>query len=345
MLDDLKKQKMRFGVYGTKHAHATAKILTLKNHANVEIAGVFEPDPIQSALVQKTDKNYQGLYFYDSAQEMLNDPTIIAIASEGLNKESLNFTEAIIQAGKHCWYDKPAGDDGQQFIRIMDLAKEKNLLIQMGYMFRYHEGFIKIADWVRSGFLGDIFSVRAHMSTHIPICRNEEDTNYNNQDTIAFHKGGIFYDLGGHMLDQICWILGRPDKITSFLRNDHSTIPQMVDNTLCILEYNKALAFIDIAAMEIRPMARRFEVYGSKGSAILVEPFEPSNVIRLCLAEAASGFNSGVNLVELSHQTRSHLYNEGLETFIRTINGEQIAFRPQHHELLVQETLLRCIST
>ena len=39
--------------------------------------------------------------------------------------------------------------------------------------------------------------------------------------------------------------------------------------------------------METQPMARRFEVYGTAGSAILVEPFEPGSLIRLCLADAS----------------------------------------------------------
>ena len=333
-------KKLRIGVYGTKHAHATAKIITLKNNPKIEITGVFEPDINQRNLVQQLDKNYNNIYFYDFAEQLLNDPTIVAIASEGLNSESLNHTEAIVQAGKHCWYDKPAGDNLHQWRRIMRIAEEKKLHIQMGYMFRYHEGFSKIIDWARSGFLGDIFSVRAHMSTSIPTFRNDS-INYNTQDTIANHKGGIFYDLGSHMLDPICWMLGCPDKITSFLRNDSGLVPQMIDNTLCVLEYSKAMAFIDIAAMEMRPMARRFEVYGSTGSAILVEPFEPSNIIRLCLGEPKGPYNQGVNIIELAPQNRGDLYEKELEAFIATICGEQLPDRPPSHELLVQETLLK----
>ncbi len=41
---------------------------------------------------------------------MLDDDSIEAIASEGGNSESLAQTEAIVRAGKHVWYDKPAGD-------------------------------------------------------------------------------------------------------------------------------------------------------------------------------------------------------------------------------------------
>ena len=107
---------------------------------------------------------------------------MLAIASEGSNAESLDHTEAIVDAGKHVFYDKPAGTDYVLFERIVEKARSSGLQVQMGYMFRHHAGFSRIADWARSGLLGDIFSIRAHMSTHLyPPA----------QEAIAPHRGGI----------------------------------------------------------------------------------------------------------------------------------------------------------
>jgi predicted dehydrogenase len=105
--------------------------------------------------------------------------------------------------------------------------------------------------------------------------------------------------------------------------------------------FERALAFIDIAAMESRPMARRFEVYGSRGSAILLEPFEPVNTIRLCLEEADNGYAKGVNFISLRPQERQEMHDLELKAFIAAIQGEQAPDRSLAHELLVQETLLR----
>jgi predicted dehydrogenase len=87
-------------------------------------------------------------------------------------------------------------------------------------------------------------------------------------------------------------------------------------------------------------MARRFEVYGSLGSAIL-EPFEPAGPIRLCLAEAVDGRAAGVHIVPVREQTRQHLYDLELRAFVATLRGLQPPDRSLDHELLVQETLLR----
>lgn len=115
--------KMRIAQYGTKHGHAGSKMQAMRKNPEVEVAGVFEPDPMRRQQVQSSDPIYADLHWYESVDEMLNDPTIVAVASEGLNRESLDQTEAIIRAGKHCWYDKPAGDNWQQWQRIIALAE------------------------------------------------------------------------------------------------------------------------------------------------------------------------------------------------------------------------------
>ena len=316
--------------YGTKHGHAGGKLTAMRNNPNVEVTGVFEPDAARRQAVASTSA-YDGLHWYERAGDILADSTIMAVASEGGNHESLAQTEQIVQAGKHVWYDKPAGHHWPQWQRVTALAEEKGLLIQMGYMFRYHDGFRRIADWVQAGLLGHVFSVRAHMSTWLSEAQRQ---------VIGQHQGGIFYDLAGHMLDQIVWLLGRPTAITSFLRHDDTIVPDFADNTLVVLEYERSMAFVDIAAMETRPMARRFEVYGTQGSAIM-EPFEPAKSVRLCLETEQPGFLPGPQSILVQTQTRQHLYDLELEAFLAVLEGRQPPDRPLSHDLLVQETLLR----
>lgn len=323
---------LRMAQYGSKHGHATGKLLAMAMNPDVEVVGVYEPDPEQRRRMQRARGPLSTVRWFDDKREMLEDPSIAAIASEGLNSESLEQTAEIVAAGKHVWYDKPAGENWLRWQQVMAQAQERQLYVQMGYMFRYHNGFRRLVNWAKSGLLGDIFSVRAHMSTWISIPQRE---------VISEHRAGIFYDLAGHMLDQIVWLLGRPSRTTGFFHNHSSVVPGFADNTLGVLEYERAIATVDIAAMEPRPMARRFEVYGSRGSAILLEPFEPGHAIRLCLEEAGGGYRQGEQRIPVSSQGRQELYDRELEAFVAVLQGKQPPDRPASHELLVQETLLR----
>jgi predicted dehydrogenase len=322
---------IRIAQYGTKHGHAAGKLEALLKNPRVDFAGVFEPDAARRRQLEQAGGVYQGLRWFDDASELLDDPQIVAVASEGLNSESLDQTEQIIAAGKHVWYDKPAGANWAQWQRVAAQAERRGLHIQMGYMFRYHDGFRRIAEWARSGLLGQVYAIRAHMSTWI----SEPE-----RQVIARHPGGIFYDLAGHMLDQIVWLLGRPQQVTAFLRDDSGAVPGFKDNTLAVLAYPRALAYVDIAAIEATPVARRFEVYGDRGSAIM-EPFEPAGALRLCLAEAQDGYQRGEQLVQIDQQSRQRLYELELEAFLEIIRGERAPERSISHDLLVQETLLR----
>ena len=326
---------IRMAQYGTKHGHASGKLRAMQDSADVELVGVYEPDAECRAALDGTDGPFAGVPFFDSEEDLLGDDSIVAVASEGLNAESLEQTARIVEAGKHVWYDKPAGDDWTRWKEVVQMAKARQLQIQMGYMLRYHDGFQQIAEWVKDGMLGSVYSVRAHMSTHIPPAAREVIG--------ASHVGGIFYDLAGHMLDQIVWLLGRPDRVTAFLRNDSGQVPDFSDNTLGVFEYEHAMAWVDIAAMEARPMARRYEVYGSEGSAILVEPFEPGRQIRLCLEEPRGPYAQGEQFISIEGPSRQTTYERELKAFVAVLSGERSPDRTLDHELLVQETLLRAV--
>ena len=317
--------------YGTAHGHASGKLRSMQQNPDVEVVGVFEPNPERRAAAMAGA--FAGLRWFESEAELLGDPSILAVASEGRNDESLAQTEAIVAAGKHVWYDKPAGDDWDHAQRVFAAAKAAGIHIQMGYMLRYHEAFQQVSEWAKSGFLGELFSVRAHMSTFLPP--------ESQQIIAANHQGGILFDLCGHVLDQIIWMLGRPLKVTSFLRNDSGKVPDFKDNCLAVYEFERAMATVDIAALETRPMARRFEVYGSKGSAIIVEPFEPGNRIRLCLDEARGGFAEGEQVVEMATRSRQQCYDAELADFVEVVRDGKSPSRDLDHELLVQESMLR----
>ncbi|HJP28473.1 MAG TPA: Gfo/Idh/MocA family oxidoreductase [Dehalococcoidia bacterium] len=327
-------EKLRMAQYGTKHGHAQGVLQVMIDHPEVEVVGIFEPDAARREQVENSNE-WNQVDFVDSPDAFLDDPSVVCVASEGANKESLGFTAEIVAASKHVFYDKPAGDDYQRFEHVVEQARAQNTMLQMGYMFRKHDGFERIANWARSGFLGHIFQIRAHMSTWLPE-RNPEGVQ-TGKEGVAHFKGGVMYDLGGHMLDQVVWILGRPNKVSRFFQNSASETRDMMDNTLGVFEYSNAIATVDIAALEARPMARRFEVYGTKGSAIM-EPFEPADTIKLTLEEDQGDYKKGISIIKIEDRAR---YVDTFAELVRNIKGESEPLRTLDHELLVQETLMR----
>ena len=311
--------RLRVAQIGSRHGHAAGKWRAVVESPEVEALGIFEPDPARRGRA-----GFAQARWFDSQAEALAEAEAVAI--EGRNYESLAMAEAAIEAGKHLWFDKPAGDDWDGFTKLMDAAEKRGLYVQMGYMFRYSPGFSRVAELARGGALGRIFAIRAHMSTSIDLAERTEQSR---------HRGGILYDLGGHVLDQIVWLLGRPQRASAVLRNDATPeLPAYTDNSLASFEFEHALASLEIAAMEPAPTARRFEVYGTAGSAIL-QPFDPATDLRLVTGGA------GQRQETLPEVSRQALYDRELEAFVGVLRGRQAPDRPPAHERLVQETLLR----
>ena len=314
--------------YGVAHAHASGKTDAMKRNSDVELCGVFEPDPKIQEYHGKADV-YKDVKWFKSKEEILEDASIIAVAVEGQVCDNLAFARECVEHGKHIWLDKPAGSDLEEFRKILDMAKAKKLLVQLGYMFRYNPGFQFLFDRLKDGSLGDIFSVRGRMSTSIPLTRRPE---------LGKYQGGIFFELLCHLLDIVVYILGRPVKVTSFLRNDLGVTPEFSDNTMAVFEYKNAMAWLESAAMEVSPMqARRFEVYGTKGS-VIIEPIEPPSV-RLCLDTDKGKYVKGWQTVDIGKP--GGRYDGELIAIVADIRGEKSPDRSLEHEFIVQEALLK----
>ena len=326
-------RKINVAQIGSKHGHAISVLSTIINNPRVNFIGLYEPDIKKRNTLKKIKKfPFSKINFIEDEERLYRDD-IVAIASEGSNIESLNQTYKAIKNNKHVFYDKPAGENLILFEDSLNLAKSNNIHLQLGYMFRFHDGFTKISDIVKSGRLGNIFSIRAHMSTEI---------NTEMMKQISPHSGGIFYDLAGHMIDQIVYLLGEPDKISSFIRKDFTNVKNFFDNTISIFEYKNSFASIDISAGEKPPMARRFEVYGTMGSLIM-EPFEPAQVLRINIPledknEKFLTINDYKNNFNSNETSR---YIEGFDHFLDVIEGKSIPIRTFDHELKTQRTLLK----
>lgn len=323
--------KVKLAQYGISHDHAGGKARIMQESEQADFCGVFEPSPEVRMTLGKNPV-YDGVYWFSSKEEMLEDDSITGIAIQGRVSQNLAFAHETLTHGKHVWLDKPAGDDLDAFRAVLDLAREKELLVQLGYMFRYNAGFQFVLDWANSGKLGEILSVRGRISSG----RSDESA-WQRWDSRGEREGGIMFILACHLVDILVALLGRPDQVKSVLKNTDDAFPWYRDNTVAIFEYPRATAVLESTAVEVSTKeSRRLEVYGTRGSAIL-EPLEPP-LLRLCLDEARDGYDKGWQTVAVADRPR---YVESLRAFIADVRGEKPPDRSLDHEFTVQETVLR----
>ena len=317
---------IKCAVYGTGHAHMPGKLEVLQRLDQWEVVGVCEPDSNRKSTL-KNDPN-TSQWNWISEEKLLTDRTIKMIAIESDVLRLMPLATKAVEAGKHIHLDKPPGIQLDELRQIQDIALPKKRIIQMGYMFRYNEGFKLVRQAFQEGWLGHVHYMHAAMVSSF---------GQDQRDTCAFHPAGILLEFGGHLFDQIVMLMGKPQKITPYMRHDGKHDDQFTDHCTTILEYERALVVVETSALEGQGFARRiFEVVGSNGSIIL-QPLEPP-AVRLLLAEPAGGYKAGVHNIDIHQPPR---YEADLVELAQCISNEQPLPYTSEHDFLAQETFLR----
>lgn len=318
------KDRIRIGQIGTTHAHAT-KLSVYRASPDFEVVGVVEPDA-EARKRAETQEAFKGVKWL-SLEGLLGTAGLKAVLVETPVRELLEHAETCVSAGLHVHIDKPAGASLPHLKRILEAASKKKLLVQMGYMYRYNPGIILLREFLRNGWLGEVFEVHAVMSKVVdPASRKR----------LAEFRGGIFFELGCHVLDLVLAVLGKPDTVASYNRHS-ATDDALQDNMLAVLGYPKCIATVKSSAIEVNGGNRRhLTVCGTEGT-FHIQPLDDPTA-RISLAKPRGNYKAGDNEVKLPKYVR---YVDDAADMARIIRGEKPADFTPEHDLLMQETLLK----
>ncbi len=317
--------RIKIGQIGVGHAHA-GKLAVFRQSADYEVVGIVEPDDElrKGAQSQAAFKDLPWM----TREQLLSAPGLQMVLVETRVRDLLSAAEACIAAGKHIHLDKPAGQSLPQLVRILDSAREKKLLVQMGYMFRYNPGFMKLKEFLNDGWLGEIFEVQAVMSKVVAPADRKR---------LAEYPGGIMFELGCHVIDLVVGLLGQPKQVSGFNQHVSPLDDKLLDNMLAVFTYDRAVASVKSSAQEVDGFARRqLTVCGSEGT-FHIQPLDDPRV-RLALSRPRGEFKAGYQDLPLPKYAR---YVDDAADMARILRGEKASDYSYDHDLAVQESLLR----
>jgi predicted dehydrogenase len=322
------RKRIKIGQIGVGHAHAS-KLSVYRASPDYEVVGIVEPD----AALRKKAANlppYRDLKWL-TRQKLLETPGLQAVLVETRVRDLLDNAEACVTAGMHVHIDKPAGESLPQFKRVLDLAAKKKLLVQMGYMYRYNPAVILLRDFLKKGWLGEVFEVHAVMSKVIdPASRKQ----------LAEYRGGVMFELGCHILDLVIGVLGKPSEVTAFNHHSSPLQDKLLDNMLAVLSYPRASASVKSSAMEVEGGDRRHLVVCGTEGTFHIQPLD-NPAARISLSRARGEYKKRTQDVKFPRYVR---YVEDAADMARVIRGEKPTDFSYEHDWTVQETLLKACS-
>jgi len=146
------------------------------------------------------------------------------------------------------------------------------------------------------------------------------------------------YILGSHMIDLAVYLLGKPQKVHSFLKHTGLDGIDFPDNNLAVLEYEKALVRVFISSVEVNGHGRRqLVVCGSKGTANILPIESPLTMTWSDKTIATNSYRGASVPIELEGSTGR--YDEMVKDFYAYVKGTKENPFTYEHEYAVQEVL------
>ncbi|MBQ9783723.1 MAG: Gfo/Idh/MocA family oxidoreductase [Clostridia bacterium] len=322
-----------------RYSHAPEIFHTMKIHPELfDLVGYALVEDERETCAAKIEKYFAG-YPELTLEQILNDPTIEAVAVETDEIHLTKYAQMAVDHGKHVHMEKPGSQDFAEFERLIESARRGGKVFHIGYMYRYNPFIADAIARARAGELGHIYSVEAHMSRLDPKTTRE---------WFGSFKGGMMFYLGCHLVDLVLQLQGMP---TGVIPLNTATGLEGVDTEdlgFAVLQYPNAVSVIRMGGTEIGGFYRRQLVICGSKATVEIRPLEAavSNATAKYMqyAEKDERF-----IGEDGHSKSEHYksepfqrYEEMLYAFAAMVRGEKENPYTLDYELALYRTVLQC---
>jgi predicted dehydrogenase len=317
----------------SKNSHGNQIWKSLLKQTDVfEVVGYAFPEHEREKFPKQAE-SFNG-YPELTVEEILNDPTIEAVAVETEEIYLTKYALMVANAGKHLHMEKPGGVELSDFEKLVKILKSKKLTFSIGYMYRFNPEIKKALEKIKNGELGKIYAVEAHMD-----CKHKPEL----KEWLGTFPGGMLFFLGCHLIDLIYQIQGEPIAVYPLSCSTNTEGVHTKDYGMVVFQYQDGVSFAKTCASEHGGFLRRqLVICGEKGT-IEIKPLEVSaqggqyTVTNECYAIDEKKWSDPWNTTQTDIYDR---YDDMMKNFAEIVRGKENAY-PYDYELNLYKLLLR----
>ena len=251
-----------FGVVGSGliadfHARAIADL------PNARLTGCCD---VISERAEKLAEKYGAKAFADyEAMTRSDEVDIVTIATpSGLHMEP---TIAAAEAGKHVLCEKPLEITLERIDAMIAAHEKAGTRLGGIFPYRFNNVMVPLRDAIGSGRFGTI----TYAGVYVPWWRTEAYYQDSWHGTWALDGGGALMNQSIHMIDMLCDLMGPIESVQAYIATLGHAM-EAEDVATAVLRYaSGALGIIYGTTASYPGQFRRFEITGTKGTAINVE--------------------------------------------------------------------------
>lgn len=190
------------------------------------------------------------------------EPEVEAVVISTPTDTHALLIETALRAGKAVWSEKPIAQEIAETRRIVDLWREVDIPVQLGFMRRFDPGYVRAKDLIDKGELGRIEQFRALSRDTFP-----PPVEY------LLSCGGSFLDMSVHDLDLARFLVGEVEEVTawaSVLFDDRFAQANDWDTSVVVLKFRTgALGVLETSRHSEWGYDIRTEVAGAKAKVVV----------------------------------------------------------------------------
>jgi predicted dehydrogenase len=193
------------------------------------------------------------------AEDVFADSAVRLVVIATPNDTHFDLARRGLAAGKHVVVDKPFTITVAEAAALTALAKETGLLLSVFHNRRWDADFLTVRQLIAGGELGELVHFESHYDRYRPVVRRRWREG-------PGPGGGIWFDLGSHLVDQSLLLFGPPEAVFADLAIQRSGAVA-VDYFHVLLRYGRMRVVLHAGNL-VAETVRRFEVHGTRGSFV-----------------------------------------------------------------------------
>lgn len=185
-----KQATLNWGILGA--ARVNERLLpAIVEASNAKLVAIASRRPGAAAqtLAQYAPQQ-QHVRTYDGLEALLDDDEVNAVYLPLANHEHAEWALRVIERGKHVLCEKPMALTVADIEAIEAAARQHNVTIMEGFMYRFHPQHARVQELIHSGIIGEVRSVRSSFSFMMRPARI-----YRLEESIE-RGGGAMWDIG-----------------------------------------------------------------------------------------------------------------------------------------------------
>lgn len=213
--------KIKIGIIGVGNI-SKSHIDGYKKDPRAELYAFCDIDPKRLAMM---GKEYEVEKLYTDIDEMLALPELEAVSVCTWNNAHAECAIKAMKAGKHVLCEKPMALNTALAEEMKRVSEETGKLLMIGFVRRFGDDCTLLKEYNDTGFFGDLYYIKVRN-----LRRNGNPGGWFGKKELS--GGGPLIDLGVHVIDLMCYVMGddvKPVSVFGATFNKLSNRPDVLD--------------------------------------------------------------------------------------------------------------------